>query len=203
MYPYRSGECTRFGKSSTGNQRYRCRECKRTHSKSYTYRACKDGTNISIRDHIREGCDIRSISRLLKISCTTVLKRITDIAKAVTRPVIAFGKEYELDEVCTYLKKKTNLRWIVYALRKDNRKVVTFSVGCRTNKTLKLVTDTLVLSAATRVYTDKLPQYGVASCLAMTHELWKINIENLPTGVYVVKVTDSEGVKTVSKFVKE
>ncbi len=43
----------------------------------------------------------------------------------------------------------------------------------------------------------------VASSHAMTGELWKVNIENLPAGVYVVKVTDSEGVKTVSKFVKE
>ncbi len=43
----------------------------------------------------------------------------------------------------------------------------------------------------------------VASSHAMSGGLWKVNIENLPAGVYVVKITDSEGVKTVSKFVKE
>ena len=43
----------------------------------------------------------------------------------------------------------------------------------------------------------------VALSHAMTGELWKVNIENLPAGVYVVKVTDSEGIKTVGKFVKE
>ncbi len=43
----------------------------------------------------------------------------------------------------------------------------------------------------------------VASCLAMTREMWKINIANLPAGVYVVKVTYSEGVKTITKFLKQ
>ena len=42
----------------------------------------------------------------------------------------------------------------------DNKEVVDFAVGCRTTKTLRLVTDTLILSNARMVYTDKLRQYA-------------------------------------------
>ena len=69
------------------------------------------------------------------------------------------GKEYELDEMCTYIKSKQRKRWIVYAIRKDTRAVVDFSIGSRTNITLKRVTDTLVLSNELKVFTDKLPNY--------------------------------------------
>jgi insertion element IS1 protein InsB len=56
-----------------------------------------------------------------------------------------------------YVQKKRNQKWIVYAIRKDTTEVVDFAVGARTNATLKRVTDTLVLSNANHVYTDKLP----------------------------------------------
>ena len=70
---------------------------------------------------------------------------------------MAIGREYELDVLRTFVKRKASQRWIVYAIRKANNDVVNFSVGCRTHKTLKQVTDTLVLSCARRVLTDKIP----------------------------------------------
>lgn len=160
MYPYCQGKSSRFGKSSTGNQRYRCEQCKKTYSCLYVYAACQPGTDDPIKDHLKEGCGIRSIARLLKISSTTVLSRIIKIAAYTLRPFTCLCKEYELDEMCTYVKQKNNLKWIVYALRKDTREIADFAVGNRTNATLKKVTDTLVFSYAKHVYTDKLPQYA-------------------------------------------
>jgi len=167
MCPHCSSPCIRFGKSATGTQRYRCKKCRRTHSKSYSYHAYESGTDVSIKEHVKEGCGIRSIARLLKIATTTVLRRIVRISKAIMKPMITMGKDYELDEMCTYIKKKTNLRWIVYAIRKDNKEVVDFAVGCRTTRTLKLVTDTLILSNAHMVYTDKLRQYATLLPMAI------------------------------------
>ena len=69
------------------------------------------------------------------------------------------GKEYEVDEICTYLRKKSKPLWIVYAICRDTREVIDFAVGCRTNKTLRQVTENLILSDATKVYTDKLQNY--------------------------------------------
>lgn len=159
MCPYCSSFCISHGISSTGNKRYRCKTCKRTHSKRYFLTACRSNISYKIKNLLKEGCGIRSISRLLKISVTTVMKRIQMIAKNIDKPIISFCKEYELDEICTYVKSKIRKRWIVYAIRKDTKDVVDFAIGNRTNTTLKRVTDTLVLSNALNVYTDKLPNY--------------------------------------------
>lgn len=159
MCPYCSSSCILFGKSTTGNQRYRCKACKKTHSIQYVYKACKQDVPHNISRFLKEGCGIRSISRLLSIAASTVLRKIIRFAKYIIKPVISKGKEYELDELCTYVSKRTRLIWIVYAIRKDTREVVDFTVGSRSNKTLRRVTDTLMLSEASKVYTDKLKQY--------------------------------------------
>jgi insertion element IS1 protein InsB len=103
---------------------------------------------------------MRSIARLLAISVTTVLKRILRISKTIAKPAIAVNKEYEIDELRTYYKSKDRLLWIVYTLQKDTGTVVDFAIGSRTLKTLKRVTDTVLIAGAVNVYTDKLGLYG-------------------------------------------
>jgi len=49
----------------------------------------------------------------LRISVTTLLKRIIAIAEGIQQPPIAMGKSYEVDEMRTYIGKKSLLRWIV------------------------------------------------------------------------------------------
>ncbi len=61
-------------------QRYRCKDCKRTQLKDYINHACKAGINPAIAAHVKEGCGIRSISRLLHIATGTVIYRIKKIA---------------------------------------------------------------------------------------------------------------------------
>jgi len=159
MCPYCSSSCILYGKSCSGNQRYRCKTCKRTHSKTYLYTACNSGVDKAVICLVKEGCGIRSISRILGISTATVIRKIIRISKSLPKPMIMLGKEYEVDEICTYLRKKSKPLWIVYALCRDTSQVIDFAVGCRTNKTLRLVTETLILSNATKVYTDKLQNY--------------------------------------------
>jgi insertion element IS1 protein InsB len=142
-----------------GKQRYKCSGCKRTFIKAYTYNACKHGTSKWVKNLVKEGSGIRSIGRLLKIPVTTVLKRILSIAKSIRKPLQALGKSYEVDEMRTFYKSKTRLLWIVYALRSDTKQIADFAVGTRTIKTLKRVIDTLLLSGAEKIYTDKLNLY--------------------------------------------
>ena len=61
-------------------------------------------------------------------------------------------KSYEVDKMCNYYQKKSNLLWIVYALQKDTKEVADFASGPRTKLTLQKVTDTLVLSEANNIY---------------------------------------------------
>lgn len=69
------------------------------------------------------------------------------------------GKEYEVDEMRTYIGKKSRLYWVVYALRRDNREVIDFKVGKRNSKTLQRVLDTVYLSEPKKVQTDRLGLY--------------------------------------------
>jgi insertion element IS1 protein InsB len=155
---YCNENCIRHGRF-LGKQRYKCSGCKRTFIKAYTYNACKHGTSKWVKNLVKEGSGIRSIGRLLKISVTTVLKRILSIAKSIRKPLQALGKSYEVDEMRTFYKSKIRLLWIVYALRSDTKQIADFAVGTRTIKTLKKVIDTVLLSGAEKIYTDKLLLY--------------------------------------------
>jgi IS1 family transposase len=111
--------------------------------------------------YLKEGLGIRSIARLLGISVNTVMSRIKKISTQIRKPTISFNKEYQMDEMRTYIGQKKRLVWIAYAIRKDTREVVDFKVGPRTNRTLRAVIETLKVAKAKAVYTDKLPSYKV------------------------------------------
>lgn len=121
----------RFGRQ----QRYRCKDCKHTFLESYTNNACNANTCKSIATLLKEGCGIRSIARLLLISPSTVLNRIQNIACSLTVPAIIPGRTYEVDELRTYIKNRSNECWIIYALDKHNGTVSYIKVGRRTKET--------------------------------------------------------------------
>src|SRR5690606_25095403 len=152
--------CIKYGRSREGRQRYKCKSCGRLFMTDYVYKACMENINSWIMRLVKEGSGIRSIGRLLGISCTTVLKRILQIAKSIRKPVVSFNKSYEVDEMCTFYQKKTKLLWVAYALEQDSRRVTEFAVGSRTKSTLQKVVSTLFLSAASKIYTDRLNIYS-------------------------------------------
>jgi insertion element IS1 protein InsB len=132
-----NGRLVKNGKSISGKQRYHCKICKKTFQIEYFYKGCKPDTNQWVASLTIESCSIRSIARLLTISVSTVSRKIRKIGRAVSRqfPILQ-GKEYEVDEMRTYIGNKNSLYWVVYALRKDNREVIEFKVGKRNSKTL-------------------------------------------------------------------
>jgi insertion element IS1 protein InsB len=155
-----SNNIIKSGKSSTGKQRYQCKNCHKRFITNYRYKAYMPNTNHKIIQLTKEGLGIRSTARVLGISVTTLLKRILLIASKIKQPPIAIGKSYEVDEMRIFIGKKSRLRWLVYALDRETRKVVAFNVGRRTNRTLSVVLKSLFLSKAKMIYTDKLKNYG-------------------------------------------
>jgi len=147
------------GTTKNKKRQYYCRLCGKRFIESYTYRAYYSDINQNIIQLTKEGLGIRSTARVLKISTTTLLKRIVSIAKSINQPIISKGKEYEVDELCIFIRQKRNFIWLVYALEKDSKNVVSFNVGKRTNKTLWRVIETLKLSQAKRIFTDRLKNY--------------------------------------------
>jgi insertion element IS1 protein InsB len=149
----------KYGKDSRQKQRYFCKICNKTQVVFYKYKAYKQEINQNIVALAKEGVGILGTARLLSISPTTLLKRIKEIASKISQPPISTGKSFEIDEMRTFLKKKEKLIWIVYALEKESKKIVSFNVGARTNKTLSMVIKTVTLSNPKMIYTDKLNNY--------------------------------------------
>ncbi|MEI6751767.1 MAG: IS1 family transposase [Paludibacter sp.] len=154
-----SNQLIKSGKTGNGKQRYCCKDCKKRFIIDYSYKACQPCINQQIILFTKEGLGIRSTARVLRISVTTLLKRIISIAANIKQPPIDMGKNYEVDEMRTYIGKKSKLHWIVYALERETKQVVSFNVGRRTNRTLRHVIKSLELSNARKIYTDKLKNY--------------------------------------------
>lgn len=159
----RCKECNQIGikngKSGSGEQRYYCAFCKKSYQSNYVYKACIPKVNTKLVELLKEGCGIRSISRLLSISPTTTTKRILLISSQIKRPPIVMGKTYEVDELCTYIGCKNKKRWIAYSLRRDTNEITNFVVGTRTKRTLQQIIKSLILSEAKTIHTDKLNIY--------------------------------------------
>lgn len=147
------------GKTKNGKQRYKCNNCGSRFLFRYSYNAYSPSLTSQIVALLKEGMEIRSISRFLGVSPTTVLLRIKVVASKIAKPRLYLGRTFELDEMCTFVQTKECKIWISYAIDRRTRQVVDFRVGKRTNKTLRGVIDTLLLSEPKRIFTDKLRNY--------------------------------------------
>jgi IS1 family transposase len=147
------------GYTRNKKQQFYCKRCNKRCINYYSNQACHQDTNKKIILLTKEGLGIRSTARVLQISTTTLLKRIVEIAKLITTPIISKRKTYEVDEIRTYIRNKQNLIWIVYALDRKTKKVVNFKVGARNNNTLNAVLITLKLAKAKTIFTDGLKHY--------------------------------------------
>ena len=121
-----SENCIKNGKTSNAKQRYKCKSCAKRFIDHYTYQAYQPNLNHRIIMLTKEGLGIRSTARVLGISVTTLLKRIISIAQIVKPPIISLGKEYKVDEICTYIGNKENRIWIVCALDKNSKSILDF-----------------------------------------------------------------------------
>ncbi|HTK18436.1 MAG TPA: IS1 family transposase [Mucilaginibacter sp.] len=155
---YCQSKTIKFGKAR-GSQRYRCKKCRKIQLAIYKKHAYQASVNTDVATHVKEGCGIRSIARLLHISANTVLRRIKRIAYAIQKPAILSGQICEVDELRTYIQNKSKECWIIYALNKQNGQVIDFKVGRRTKDNIRRVADTLLLANCKQVYTDRLKIY--------------------------------------------
>ncbi len=128
-------------------QKHYCKACNKYQQQDYIYQACKPLIIEMLPKLVCESVSIRRISRLLKISTATVIKKIKLIAlKIIKSPVPMHCRTIELDEVRTFIKKKENHYWIAYAMCSETKRVIDFVTGKRTKRTLKMIVNTLLLT---------------------------------------------------------
>jgi len=151
--------CIKKGFQKSGVQKFLCKTCLTWQQEKYRYHAYDEFTNHKIVILLKESCGTRSISRILGISPTTVTRRILLIASTIRIPPISIGKSYEVDEMMTFIGCKERKFCITYAIDRITKDVVSYSVGRRNKATLRMVINTLLLSNATEIRTDKFALY--------------------------------------------
>jgi insertion element IS1 protein InsB len=157
---YCKGACVKAGFQRNSKQKYRCKACRKYQQVVYDNKAYELTTNQSIVTLLVEGMGIRSIARVLKIALSTVVTRIKKIARSIKKPNLAVRNNiYEIDELWTYIKSKSNETWIMYALDRQSKMVLDFRVGARTKLNLQQLTDTALHHTPMKICTDGLNIY--------------------------------------------
>jgi len=106
-------------------QRFYCKDCKNYFQSSYNYQAYKIETNPLLISLLKEGCSIRGISRVLKISKDTVLSRLLKISNQIKTPYFnKLGCKFEVDEMWTFINNKGNFTWITYAIERETKHII-------------------------------------------------------------------------------
>jgi insertion element IS1 protein InsB len=116
-------------------------------------------TNKSITQLLVEGISIRGISRVLHISLATVICRIISISSSLKSTRTFIKGAYEIDELWTFIGKKQNEAWVMYALDRESKAVVDFRVGARTKSNLESITHLTLATLPKKVCTDGLNIY--------------------------------------------
>jgi len=154
-----SSNCIKKGLRNN-KQRFYCGNCKSYFQSSYNYKAYKVETNSLLVSLLKEGCSVRGISRVLKISKDTVLSRMLKISRQIKIPYFnKFGCKFEVDEMWSFIGRKNNVTWITYALERETKNIIDFYVGRKSKETIRPLIDKVLLLQPTRIYTDRLNIY--------------------------------------------
>lgn len=157
--PHCKGLAIKNGKQK-GNQRYKCTLCQKSFQQQYQYKAYGPQVDPLIKRLLKEGCGVRSISRIIGISPKTVLARIIKISNAIKSPCTTkHGSMYEVDELWSFIGQKTNLIWITYAMERETKRIVDFFVGNKSKANIQPLIAKILLLRPKRIYTDRLNIY--------------------------------------------
>jgi len=144
----------------SGKQRFKCKLCNKKFQFVYSYKAYQQETNTLIKSLLKEGCGIRSISRIIKISKNTVLSRMLKISKHIKTPYFPkLGCKFEVDEMWSFIGSKAHVTWITYAIERETKSIIDFFVGRKTKENIRPLIDKVLLLCPSRIYTDRLNIY--------------------------------------------
>jgi IS1 family transposase len=99
-----------------------------------TYRGCLSWIVGIVKIMLVRGIGIRDISTTLGISITKVLK-VLKPTKYQIKPKLSHYDCLEIDEFWTYVGKKKNKVWLIYAYHRGSGEIVAYVWGNRDTKT--------------------------------------------------------------------
>jgi len=156
--------CHKRGKRN-GIQQYSCKICKKYQLKEYKKnRIPQEKYDWTVRLN-NEGCGISNIARLLEISKSSVQRLIERIVANFKIPEInEHGQSYEIDELRTYCGNKRNELWLIYAINRYSKQIISFVVGRRTKENVSIVVSVIQKLQPKAIYSDRLNIYASLIC---------------------------------------
>jgi insertion element IS1 protein InsB len=106
------------------------------------------------------GCGIRDISRVLRLSTNTVLKLLRAHAAKVKRARLPEHiTELEIDEMWSFVGHKEHQAWLWYAFEPHSKQIVAWTVGERTDHSCRRLLKQLKRCHVARFCTDEWKSY--------------------------------------------
>lgn len=137
-----SDDLKKNGKASNGKQRYHCKDCGRASRENGDY-GYSEARREEILRAYQERSNMRGISRTFGIARNTLAswlkkaKTLLALKDTLLTPNDPAQVSLELDELWSFVKKKSNKRWVWLALCKQTLQVVASVVGGRGIETCK------------------------------------------------------------------
>lgn len=155
--------CIKKGFQKNGQQKYLCKSCRCYQQKSYLYKGSEPLIKEQLKKLVKRSCGIRDMSYITGISTTTVLSKIRLIASEIIAPVcFAPNGEYEMDEMHTKIWKGNKKKdvYIAYAIHKESKSVINFTIGSRDTGTLSKTVNKILENYPKKIRTDKWVVYS-------------------------------------------
>ena len=143
-----SEELKRNGHAPNGKQKYSCRACKKQSRENPTPHAYSEKRREEILRAYEERSSLRGLKRTFGVSRGTVIgwiKKRQQTCQRFRETVIAPDANdadatiLELDELWSFVLKKTHQAWIWIALCRKTRQVVACAVGDRSKETCRIL----------------------------------------------------------------
>ena len=118
------------GNKVTGKQNYCCKWCNRPFISDHAlqYKGCHSGLIQKILLMLVRGLGIRDIAEIEKISIRKVLSVLVNSNRIISAKQSHYS-QLEVDEFWTYVGKKSNKVWLIYAYYRESGEIVSYVWG--------------------------------------------------------------------------
>ena len=133
-----STKIVKSGKKSYGKQNYLCKDCHRQFIGYHNlpYKSCLSIIYQNILILLVRGVGIRDIAEIGRVSAKKVLSVLISFNKQI-KPKQLFYNSLQVDELWTFMGKKKNKKWLIYAYSPQTKEIVAWVWGKGNKKTAR------------------------------------------------------------------
>jgi len=115
-----------------------CKKCRKQFQYEYFYRGCYKHIKSLIISMLVNGCGVRAIARVLKISTCYVLRTLVKAGELLNiRPKKPHYHKVQVDELYSFVGSKRKKVWIIYAYDAESKEILAMTAGKRSRKQVR------------------------------------------------------------------